>query len=166
MYLNIKRFSVKTNTQKQKGGASTTLPIKVSRKDFNRYIKPHLSVGERGPDTKISTYKIFNHVVKALHTGVQWYQYDTGRDNVHWSNIYRHHNRWSKDGSYEKLFAASVEWLSDNDLLDLFAIHGDGSNAVAKKGATGLDIPATNTRKARKSSVLRTIAAISWRPVS
>jgi len=161
VYLNIKRFAVKTNTQKQTLGASNTLPIKVSRKDFNRYIKPHLSRGERGPNTKISTYKIFNHVVKALHTGVQWYQYDTGRDNVHWSNIYRHHNRWSKDGSYEKLFAGSLTWLADNDLLDLFVIHGDGSNAVAKKGARALATPATNIRKVRKSLVLPTIGAIS-----
>lgn len=161
MYLNIKRFSVKTNTQNKKGGASTTLPIKVSRKDFNRHIKPHLSVGIRGPNTKISPYKIFNHVLKALHTGVQWYQYDTGRDSVHWSNIYRHHNRWSKDGSYEKVFTASLTWLADNDLLDLFTLHGDGSNAVAKKGVKGSATPATSTRKARRSSISRTIAAIS-----
>jgi len=151
---------MKTNIQKQKYGASNTLPIKVSRKDFNCYIKPLLSVGERGPNTKISSYKIFNHVVKALHTGVQWYQYDTGRDNVHWSNIYRHHNRWSKDGSYDKLFTASLQWLTDNDLLDLFAIHGDGSNTVAKKGAMELATLATSTRKVRKYSVLRTTEAI------
>ena len=151
MYLNIKLFSVKTNILNKKDGATNTLPIKVSRKDFNRHIKPHLSVGKRGPETKISTYKIFNHVVKALHTGTQWYQYDTGRDNLHWSNIYRHHNHWSKDGSYEKLFIASLTWLKDNDLLDLFVIHGDGSNAVAKKGETESATPVTNTRKVRKS---------------
>ncbi|MGH7928122.1 MAG: transposase [Candidatus Binatia bacterium] len=114
-------------------------------------VKPHLSLGSRGPTTKISSYKIFNHILKVLHTGMQWYQLDTGRDHVHWSNIYRHHNRWSKDGSYEKLFAASLQYLKHNDLLDLFVLHGDGSNTVAKKGATVSATLATNTRKVRKS---------------
>jgi transposase len=140
---------MKTNTRTKPRGASNTLPIKVSRRDFNRYIKPHLSVGTRGPETKISTYKIFNHILRVLHTGMQWYQLETGQDRIHWSNIYRHHNRWSKDGSYEKLFASSVTWLADSELLDLFALHGDGSNTVAKKGATGLTTPATNIKKAR-----------------
>lgn len=152
---------MKTNTRKGARRASATLPIKVSRRDFNRYIKPYLSVGTRGPDTKISTYKIFNHVLRVLHTGMQWYQLETGRDRIHWSNIYRHHNRWSKDGSYERLFEASVTWLKDNDLLDLFALHGDGSNAVAKKGAKESTTPVTNTRKARNRSPLWTIGAIS-----
>lgn len=123
-----------------------SLPTKVSLKDFNRYIKPHLSVGSRGPDTKLSAFQIFNFVLYVLHTGMQWDQLKTP---VRWSNIYRHHNRWSKDGSYERLFESSVTWLDDNNLLDLFAIHGDGSNAVAKKGATVSATPATNTRKAR-----------------
>lgn len=123
-----------------------SLPTKVSLKDFNRHIKPHLSVGTRGPKTRLSTFQIFNYVLYVLHTGMQW---DQLRCPVRWSNIYRHHNRWSKDGSYEKLFAASVTWLKDNDLLDLFALHGDGSNTVAKKGATVLTTPATNTRKVR-----------------
>ncbi len=126
-----------------------TLPINVSLKDFNRYIKPHLSVGTRGPTTKLSTYKIFNHILRVLHTGMQWYQLDTGYDRIHWSNIYRHHNRWSQDGSYDRLFAGSVEWLNDNDLLDLFALHGDGSNTVAKKGVVELATLVTNTSKAR-----------------
>lgn len=136
---------MKTNTRTKGRGAYHTLPIKVSRRDFNRYIKPRLSVGSRGPATKISTYKIFNHMLLVLHTGMQWYWLDTGRDRVHWSNIYRHHNRWSKDGSYERLFTASVTWLNAQGLLDLFVLHGDGSNAVAKKGALVLATLATST---------------------
>ena len=51
----------------------------------------------------------------------------------HWSNVYKWHNRWSKDGSYEKLFEASV--LQQRQ-LDTTCIHGDGSNTVVKKGET------------------------------
>jgi len=96
--------------------------------------------------SKLSTFQIFNYILYVLHTGMQWGQL---KCPVRWSNIYRHHYRWSKDGSYERLFESSVIWLNDNDLLDLFALHGDGSNAVAKKGATGSTTPATSTRKAR-----------------
>lgn len=111
------------------------LPTKVSKKDFNRYVLPHLSLGKRGPELKISSYKIFNYILYVLHTGIQWNQLITYRNEIHWSNVYRHHNRWSKDGSYENLFINSVKELRDRGQLDLSILHGDGSNTVAKKGA-------------------------------
>jgi len=111
------------------------LPTKVSQKDFNKYIAPYLSQGKRGPKTKISYYKIFNYILYVLHTGIQWDELKTYRNEIHWSNIYRHHNRWSKDGSYENLFLRSTKTLRDNGQLDLSILHGDGSNTVAKKGA-------------------------------
>lgn len=112
-----------------------TLPKKVSQKEFNRYIAPHLSRGKRGPPTKISQYKIFNYILYVLHTGIQWNQLKTYKQELHWSNVYRWHNRWSKDGSYKNLFLASVRELNDQGKLDLSILHGDGSNTVAKKGA-------------------------------
>ena len=124
------------------------LPVKVSRKEFNQYIKPRLSVGRRGPDPNISWYKIFNHILFVLHTGIQWQNLPC--KGIVWQNVYRHHNRWSKDGSYEKLFESSVVWLKDTNKLDLLILHGDGSNTVAKKGALASAIRDTNTRKVKK----------------
>lgn len=125
------RSNTNTKTSQRAQKQYKTLPIKVSLKDFNRYIKPHLSVGSRGPGTTLSTFQIFNYVLEVLHTGMPWYRL---KCPVGYVNIWRHHDRWSNDGSYQKLHVASVEWLADNDLLDLFVLHGDGSNAVAKKG--------------------------------
>lgn len=48
------------------------LPVKVSRKDFNKYILPFLSKGRRGPKPKISLYKIFNYILYVLPAGCQW----------------------------------------------------------------------------------------------
>lgn len=110
------------------------LPTKVSQKDFNKYISSYLSKGKRGPKTKISFYKIFNYILYVLHTGIQWDELLTYRNEIHWSNVYRHHNRWSKDGSYRSLFESSVGVLARNHKLDLSILHGDGSNVVAKKG--------------------------------
>lgn len=111
----------------------------------------YLPKGKRGRKLKLSYYKIFNYVLHVLHTGMQWNELKTYRDEIYWTNIYKHHNRWSKDGSYRRLFESSVECLRDNNKLDLSALFGDGTNVVAKKGARVLDTPDTNTKKARKS---------------
>ena len=111
-----------------------TLPIKVSLKEFNCQIKPHLSVSNLGPKTKISTFQVFNYVLYVLHTGMQWYNLKPR--GVKWGAVYHHHLRWSKDGSYRRIFGASLTWLNENNRLDLTALHGDGSNAVAKKGVS------------------------------
>ena len=113
-----------------------SLPKQVKLKDFNRYIKPYLSKRWKGPKPKISSYKIFNYILYVLHTGMQWNQLRTRRNEIHWSNVYKWHNRWSKDGSYKKLFEASVLHLLESDQLDTSCLHGDGSNTVVKKGGT------------------------------
>ena len=111
------------------------IPKQVSSKDFNKYINPHLRKPKKGPKPKLSVYKIFNYILYVLHTGIQWNQLRTRRNELHWSNIYKWHNRWSKDGSYEQLFSASIIHLKDTEQLDTSIIHGDGSNTVVKKGA-------------------------------
>jgi len=112
-----------------------TLPTRVSRKEFNQYIAPHLSHGTRGPKTKISYYKIFNYILYVLHTGIQWKQLRPSRNEISWQTIYHHHSIWSKDESYKNLFLASVMELDLQGALDTSVLHGDGSNTVAKKGA-------------------------------
>lgn len=127
-----------------------TLPVKVPRKEFNMYIAPHLRKPVMGPKPKLSLYRIFNHILYVLHTGIQWDQLKIRNNELHWSNIYKWHNRWSKDGSYYNLFLASVMRLNDSGKLDLSIIHGDGSNTVAKKGEKKSVIRAINIKKAKK----------------
>jgi hypothetical protein len=110
-----------------------TLPVKVTRKEFNTHIKKYLTKSKRGVKPNTSYFKIFNYILYMLHTGIPWYQLPVSE--VHWTNIYKYHNKWSKDGSYEKIFNGSLEWLVSEEKLDLKALHGDGSNVVAKKGA-------------------------------
>lgn len=110
------------------------LPIQVGLADFNRYIRPYLSRARRGPRGKLSLYKIFNYILYVLHTGVQWNQLPIHRNEIHWTNVYKWHYRWSKDGSYKNLFERSVRQLLLDHKLDLSVLHGDGSNTVAKKG--------------------------------
>lgn len=127
------------------------IPTKVSRKDFNRYIAPHLNRPKTGPKPKLSLYKLFNYILYVLHTGIQWDQLKTNRNELHYTNVYKWHNRWSKDGSYQALFEASVIHLHQTDQLDTSVLHGDGSNTVVKKGAQASATPAISTKKATKS---------------
>ncbi len=135
----------------QKSPKYKCIPKQVSRKDFNRYILPHLAKRVKGPKPKLSLDKIFNYILYVLHTGIQWDQLRTRHPELHWSNIYKWHNRWSKDGSYQKLFEASVIHVLDTDQLDTSQLHGDGSNTVVKKGVTTSVIQATNIKKVKKS---------------
>ena len=137
------------------------LPTKVSRKDFHRYMDPHLKRPKKGPKPKLSLYKIFHYILYVLHTGMQWEQLKTNRNELHDTNVYKWHNRWSKDGSYHALFEASVIHLKDTEQLDTSVLHGDGSNTVVKKGAMTSATRDTNTRKAKKSSRSSTITASS-----
>src|SRR5215510_16111004 len=84
------------------------MPRRVSRKDFNRYIAPYLQRPKKGPKPKLSLYKIFNYILYVLHTGIQWHPLKTSQKELHCTNVYKWHNRWSKDGSYQALFQASV----------------------------------------------------------
>lgn len=135
------------------------LPTKVTREEFNTFIKPHLSLRTRGPKPRISYWKIFNYVLYVLHTGIQWENLPVR--GMHWSGIYKRHNRWSKDGSYEKIFDGSLAFLMKEDKIDLSALHGDGSNVVAKKGEKKLATPATSTREAKSPLISKTIPAMS-----
>jgi transposase len=146
-----------TISQRPPSPVYNILPTKVTRSEFNRYIKPHLS-RSKTKQPKISYFKIFNHILYVLHTGIQWYQLPV--IGVHWTNIYRHFNRWSKDGSCERIFNGSLLWLQSRNKLDTSILHGDGSNVIAKKGALELAIADTNTREVKKLLILKIIAAM------
>lgn len=123
---------------------------RVSQKEFNEYIAPQLRKRLKGPKPKLSPYKIFNYILYVLSTGCQWEQLPIYRNEIHWSNVYKWHNRWSKDGSYKFLFESTVDLLNQKGKLDTSILHGDGSNTVAKKGEKKSAIAATNIRGAKK----------------
>jgi len=137
--------------QKSKPNYYNKLPRKVTQNEFNTFIKHCLSKNKRGRKPKVSYYKIFNYILKVLRTGMQWDELTTYRNEISWQNVYHYHNRWSKDGSYHRLFENSVITLDALGKLDLSILHGDGSNVVAKKGEKKSDTRDTNIRKVRKS---------------
>lgn len=161
--MKVKKEKSSTKKSQRSSTAYNTLPTKVTRAEFNRFIKPCLSMSTR-EKPNLSYFKIFNYILYVLHTGIQWENLPVGE--VHFTNIYRHHNRWSKDGSYEKVFNWSLLFLSKENRLDLSVLHGDGSNVVAKKGALASATRDTSMSEGRNPLILKTIPAMSSSPAS
>ena len=126
------------------------MPPKVSRKDFNRYIDPHLQRPKTGPKPTLSLYNIFHDLLSVLHTGRQWAQRKTQRPALHDTNGYQWHHRWAKDGASPTLLHASLLQWHHTDPLDPSVRHGDGSNPVGKKGAAASALPVISTSKVPK----------------
>ena len=80
---------------------------------------------------------------------------------MHYTGIYKVFAKWADDGSLWQAFVASVRHLAAEKHLDLRILHGDGTNTVAKKGAMASAIPATSTKRARKSSLSSTTMGMS-----
>lgn len=117
------------------------IPTALTEDQFNEFICEHLTSGARGPSTKLPFFKIFNYILKILHMGCQWKtlpieKAEDGKPEIHYTSVYRQFRRWEKDGCFNLIFCHSVQALHDNGKLDTTVIHGDGTSAAAKKGAT------------------------------
>jgi transposase len=137
--------------------ATTPLPVQLSDSEFTAFLFPHLSMPKRGPKCKLGSHRVFNRILWVLYTGMQWKcmpipQDAKGQPASHYTTVYKVFAKWADDGSLWQAFVASVAHLSAAKKLDLSILHGDGTNTVAKKGGMALATPATNTRKARRSS--------------
>src|SRR5262245_66102000 len=148
--------------------ATTPIPVQLSEPEFETFILPHLSMPKRGPKCKLGYCRVFNLIVWLLYTGMQWKclpvpQDAQGKPAIHYTTIYKVFAKWANDGSLWQAFVASVRHLAAEKQLDLSVLHGDGTNTVAKKGAMASAIPATSTKRARRSSPSSTIMATSSR---
>ncbi len=119
------------------------IPTEVNESEFNEFFLPHLSIPKRGPQCKIGYWKVFNFILKILYTGMQWKELPInkgidGKPEIHYTVIYKNFARWSDDGSLKEAFENSVKWLSDEKVLDVSVLNGDGTNTVAKKGGDGI----------------------------
>jgi transposase len=137
--------------------ATTPIPVQLSTSEFEAFLLPHLSMPKRGPKCKLGYSHVFNLILRVLYTGMQWKCLPVptdphGKPAIHYTTIYKVFAKWADDGSLWQAFVASVRHLAAEKQLDLRVLHGDGTNTVAKKGGMASAIPATNTKRARKSS--------------
>jgi transposase len=115
------------------------IPTVLTENEFNEFVLPYLKKGSRGPSKKISFFKLFNYILKLMHTGCQWSQIPidknaNGQAEIHYTTIFKTFSYWSKHGCFDKIFVASVARLFKNHMLDISVLHGDGTSTAAKKG--------------------------------
>src|SRR5205823_4628606 len=146
--------------------ATTPIPVQLSATEFSTFILPHLSMPKRGPKCKLGYYRVFNLILWVLYTGMQWKGLSvptdaTGKPAIHYTTVYKVFAKWADDGSLWQAFVASVRHLAAEQQLDISVLHGDGTNTVAKKGGMASAIPATSTKRARRSSPSSTTMVMS-----
>ena len=50
----------------------STIPTSVTEEQFNKHVRPYISTAQRGFESQIPLYKVFNYILYRLHTGCQW----------------------------------------------------------------------------------------------
>jgi len=135
----------------------STIPTSVTEAQFDKYISPYLSKAKRGYVSKIPMYKIFNYILYWLYTGCQWRQIPIHRDSyepekleISYDAVYYHYRKWSRDGSFDKLWQSSIAQIKAQ--LDLSHINLDGSHTIAKKG--GESVKYQGRKRAKTSNIL------------
>jgi transposase len=119
------------------------IPTKLAIEKFEQFVLPHLSVGSRGPASKLTLHVVSKCILHLLHMGCQWKELPIsknkeGHPEIHYTRIYRTFRRWQATGCFDVIFAASVVKLQESDLLDTSIIHGDGTTSAAKKGGDNI----------------------------
>lgn len=134
------------------------IPTELTEKEFETYVRPYIPKQVSGPQPNIPLYKIYNYILYVLYTGCQWKSLQKaidkkidGKPEIHYTNVFRRFNYWSACGAFTQQFMGNLQVLSEKNLLDLSQLNGDGTNAVAKKGATKSDIVVTSIKKGQKT---------------
>src|SRR5215216_2630023 len=96
---------------------TTPIPVQLSEPEFTAFILPHLSMPKRGPKCKLGYHRVFNLILWALYTGMQWKclpipQDTNGKPAIHYTTVYKVFARWADDGSLWQAFLASVRHLA------------------------------------------------------
>ena len=56
------------------------IPIFLALEQFETFVVPHLHIGSRGPQPKLTLHVIFNYILEFLHTGCQWKELPIEKD--------------------------------------------------------------------------------------
>ena len=134
----------------------STIPISVTEEQFDEHIRPLLSTAKRGYVCQIALVKVFNYILYRLHTGCQWAQLPIappgrpGKKEISWQAVYYHFQKWSADGSLQRVWEQSIQTIQND--LDLTQLNLDGSHALAKKG--GESVAYQHRKRAKTSNIL------------
>jgi Transposase and inactivated derivatives len=128
--------------------------IKLTKKIINQQLVPHLSKGKRGPCCKVGLWRIVRAILKRLKTGMQWRELPMrelfGRHTISWQTVFYYFSKWSKDGSWYRLWINLLKIYKH--LLDMSSVALDGSHTIVKRG--GQAVGYQGRKKAKTTNML------------
>jgi hypothetical protein len=88
------------------------IPTNLTLEQFEEFVLPHLHIGSRGPQPKLSLHAIFNYILKLLDLGCQWKELpiaknQAGQPEIHSTRIYGAFRRDEVHGCCDAIFAGS-----------------------------------------------------------
>ena len=112
----------------------------VSKSTIEKWILPHLTIGERGFETTVPLIEVVECIFHRLKTGCQWRELPTKQffsDKIlNWNTVYYHFNKWSKNGCWSKIWINILK--GNRHHLDLSSVEFDGSHTPAKSGGDAI----------------------------
>lgn len=112
----------------------------LNKSTIERWILPHLTIGERGFETTVPLAEVVKAIFHRLKTGCQWRELPTKqfftKKVLSWQSVFYYFNKWSKNGCWQKVW---IDILSSNrQHLDLSSVEFDGSHTPAKNGGDAI----------------------------
>lgn len=108
----------------------------LSKDRVKKYILPYLSQGKRGRNlTEDKRVSIVLSIFHRLKTGCQWRELPLEKyfkEHYSYESVFYHFNKWSKDGSWERMWACLLNKYKT--YLNLSNIQLDGSQTRANRG--------------------------------
>jgi len=104
-------------------------------------------------NTKTNPVFVVQAILYRLKTGCQWRELPMKqffRESYSWKSVYHHFQKWSKDGSIERLWQCLLE--NHSELLDMSSIQLDGTHTPAKRG--GQAVGYQGRKKSKTSNML------------
>jgi len=128
--------------------------VNLSKKIITRNLLPHLSQTNLGRKTKVPLWRIVRGIIYRLKSGCQWRELPISafcsRILITWNSFYYHFNKWSKDGSWKKMWTKLLS--IHRTKLDMSSIQLDGSHTPAKRG--GEAVAYQHRKKAKTTNAL------------
>lgn len=114
--------------------------VNLSKKFITKYLLPHLKKSNFGRSLKVPLWRIISAIIYRLKTGCQWrflpIKQFMPKVKISWQSVYYHSNKWSKDGSWKKLYKALLK--AQKSKLDMSSIALDGSHTPVKRGGVAV----------------------------
>ena len=107
--------------------------------NVQKNICQHLKFGNKHQNTKVQVHCVVSAILYRLKTGCQWRELPMRqffRCTYSWKSVYYHFQKWSKDGSWDKVWQLLLSTYKKS--LDMSNIQLDGTHTLAKRGGTSV----------------------------